>query len=240
MTRNYYLLLPCLALLTYGILAFRLLPAVFDDSDISVFFVQGVVLVLTGVVVAVNNDDHFHWISGRLSASGGGLATRLGLANPLAKRVRTGLLLAMYALIVFVLVFMAVFAAVFQAQAPRITAETSAGEHPMATIAFGRIDGENVYARVGDEPFVVAARRAVLDNIFATTDRELDIDISFNRSADGKQQNPCRSLLLAYATKPSISAASTTPTRSTADTTGPPSSMEPSSGSMGISARGNQ
>src|SRR5205807_9572077 len=47
------------------------------------------------------------------------------------------------------------------------TAETSAGEHPMATIAFGKIEGENIYARVGDEPFVVAVRRAVLDNMYS-------------------------------------------------------------------------
>ena len=57
------------------------------------------------------------------------------------------------------------------------TAETSAGEHPMATIAFGRIDGENVYARVGDEPFVVAARRAVLDNVFSSPLRWQDLAI---------------------------------------------------------------
>ena len=42
-----------------------------------------------------------------------------------------------------------------------------AGEHPLATIAFGKIDGENVFARVGEEPFVVAVRRSILDNIFA-------------------------------------------------------------------------
>jgi hypothetical protein len=47
------------------------------------------------------------------------------------------------------------------------TAETTAGEHPLATIAFGKIDGENVFARVGEEPFVVAVRRSMLDNIFA-------------------------------------------------------------------------
>jgi len=57
------------------------------------------------------------------------------------------------------------------------TAETSAGEHPMATIAFGRIDGENVYARVGDEPFVVTARRAALDNIFSSPLRWQDLAI---------------------------------------------------------------
>jgi hypothetical protein len=45
------------------------------------------------------------------------------------------------------------------------TAETSAGEHPLATIAFGKVDGENVFARVGEEPFVVALRRSLLDNI---------------------------------------------------------------------------
>jgi hypothetical protein len=47
------------------------------------------------------------------------------------------------------------------------TAETKAGEHPLATIAFGKIDGENIFARVGEEPFVVAVRRSTLDNIFA-------------------------------------------------------------------------
>ena len=47
------------------------------------------------------------------------------------------------------------------------TAETNAGEHPLATIAFGKIDGENIFVRVGDEPFVVAVRRSTLDNIFA-------------------------------------------------------------------------
>jgi len=47
------------------------------------------------------------------------------------------------------------------------TAETKAGEHPLATIAFGKIDGENIFARVGEEPFVVAVHRSTLDNIFA-------------------------------------------------------------------------
>jgi len=47
------------------------------------------------------------------------------------------------------------------------TAETKAGEHPLATIAFGKIDGENIFARVGEEPFVVAVHRSMLDNIFA-------------------------------------------------------------------------
>jgi hypothetical protein len=45
------------------------------------------------------------------------------------------------------------------------TAETKAGEHPIATIAFGKLDGDNVYARLGDEPFIVAVSRKFLDEI---------------------------------------------------------------------------
>jgi hypothetical protein len=47
------------------------------------------------------------------------------------------------------------------------TPESTAGEHPFATIAFGKTDGDNVFARLGDEPFIVAVRRSLLDNIFA-------------------------------------------------------------------------
>ncbi|MDP9004140.1 MAG: DUF4340 domain-containing protein [Verrucomicrobiota bacterium] len=54
----------------------------------------------------------------------------------------------------------------FSSFASENTAETTAGEHPFATIAFGKVDGDNVYARLGDEPFIVSVRRAFLDNIF--------------------------------------------------------------------------
>ena len=126
-SRRVAITLPCATLLAFTIGAFSLLPSTFQDSGVEVFFVQGVILVFTAVVLAVTNDDQFHWVSDRLSASGRGLATRLGLANPLAKRFRTALLLGMYALIVFVLVFMTVFAAVFHAQAPQVADETRAG-----------------------------------------------------------------------------------------------------------------
>src|SRR5438270_6925922 len=54
----------------------------------------------------------------------------------------------------------------FSSFASENTAETKAGEQPFASIAFGKVEGDGVYARVGDEPFVVAVRRAVLDQIF--------------------------------------------------------------------------
>jgi hypothetical protein len=55
----------------------------------------------------------------------------------------------------------------FSSFASENTAESNAGEHPFATIAFGKVEGEEVYARVGEEPFIVAVPRTFLDNIFA-------------------------------------------------------------------------
>ncbi len=55
----------------------------------------------------------------------------------------------------------------FSSFASENTPESTAGEHPFATIAFGKVEGDNVFARLGEEPFIVAVRRTLLDNIFA-------------------------------------------------------------------------
>jgi len=47
------------------------------------------------------------------------------------------------------------------------TAESNAGEHPLATLAFGRAEAGEVYARLSEEPFIVAARQGLLDAIFS-------------------------------------------------------------------------
>jgi hypothetical protein len=43
----------------------------------------------------------------------------------------------------------------FSSFASENTAESPAGEHPFATISFGKFDGDHVYARVGEEPFTI-------------------------------------------------------------------------------------
>jgi len=53
----------------------------------------------------------------------------------------------------------------FSSFASENTAETKAGEQPFAGIALGKLEGDNVYARLTDEPFVVAVRRGLLDQI---------------------------------------------------------------------------
>jgi hypothetical protein len=55
----------------------------------------------------------------------------------------------------------------FSSFASENTAETKAGEQPFTTLAFGKLEGNDVYARVADEPFVVAVRKTLLENIFA-------------------------------------------------------------------------
>jgi hypothetical protein len=55
----------------------------------------------------------------------------------------------------------------FSSFASENTAETKAGEQPFASVAFGKIDGDTVFARVGDEPFIVAVRRTLLDQIWS-------------------------------------------------------------------------
>ena len=53
----------------------------------------------------------------------------------------------------------------FSAYASENTADTNAGEMPLYTLAFGRTDGEMVYARLEDEPFIVSVDKAALADI---------------------------------------------------------------------------
>ncbi len=48
------------------------------------------------------------------------------------------------------------------------TAETKAGERPIVSVHFGKTEGDSVYAKLDDEPFVVRVPKAILD--FAMTD----------------------------------------------------------------------
>ncbi len=55
---------------------------------------------------------------------------------------------------------------IFSSFASENTAETGAGEHPYLSLSFGKTEGDEVYARVGEEPFIVAVNRALLDQIW--------------------------------------------------------------------------
>ncbi|HTL78839.1 MAG TPA: DUF4340 domain-containing protein [Candidatus Babeliales bacterium] len=65
----------------------------------------------------------------------------------------------------------------FSSFASENTAESKAGEQPFATIAFGKDEGDNVYTRLTDEPFVVAVRRVLLEQIPSDPLRWQDLSI---------------------------------------------------------------
>jgi hypothetical protein len=54
----------------------------------------------------------------------------------------------------------------FSSFASENTAETAAGEHPFLTLSFGKIEGNEVYARIGEEPFIVAVNQELLSKIW--------------------------------------------------------------------------
>ena len=54
----------------------------------------------------------------------------------------------------------------FSSYASENTAETKAGEEPLETILFGKMDGDNVYAKLDDEPFIVSVPKSILDGIY--------------------------------------------------------------------------
>ena len=53
----------------------------------------------------------------------------------------------------------------FSAYASENTADTNAGEMPLLTLAFGKTDGETVYARLEEEPFIVSVKKEALADI---------------------------------------------------------------------------
>ncbi|MBV9127551.1 MAG: DUF4340 domain-containing protein, partial [Verrucomicrobia bacterium] len=45
------------------------------------------------------------------------------------------------------------------------TAEAGAGEVPLSTLVFGKVEGDLVYARLEEEPFIVSVDKAILDTV---------------------------------------------------------------------------
>lgn len=119
--------------IAWPLIAFALVPSRLDHPGISVFVVMGVLSVAGAVAMVISADSAWRWLIGRLARRGGGLALRLGLAYPLARRFRTGLLCAMFGLIVFTLAFLASFAAILTTQRTSAAVDMSAGSQLYVT-----------------------------------------------------------------------------------------------------------
>lgn len=115
-----------LAVIAWEVVAFQVLPDVFDDAPIPTFVVQGVCLTAAAVSLVSQNQDVIGSALSRLGR-GRSMSLRLGLAYPLARRFRTGMTLAMYALVMFTLTFMTIFSHLFSSQIDTFTKQISGG-----------------------------------------------------------------------------------------------------------------
>jgi putative ABC transport system permease protein len=114
-----------LGALVWGVAAVPIAVALGGDLPIEGFIVQGVVLVIAAVVLVTEYQGE---IGGLLSrASGRRLSVRLGLAYPLARRTRTMLTIAQFAIVVFILVYISVLASMFGSQVDTLTAKVGGG-----------------------------------------------------------------------------------------------------------------
>ena len=99
--------------LAWGLGVDPLFPEIMGDAEIIVFVVRGVVLTTGAVSLAVSLDRVWRFAIDLLGRGGRGLAPRLGIAYPLARRFRTSMLLGMFSLVIFTVTILTSFSASF-------------------------------------------------------------------------------------------------------------------------------
>lgn len=122
---RFALSIPAVLVILYEMNAFAIFKSAYTNPAIVTFVIQGVTTSAAAVVLAAANADLI--ATGAERVTGASLAARLGVAYPLARKFRTGLLLAMYSLIIFTLTFMATFSHVFAKQTPIVANEMRGG-----------------------------------------------------------------------------------------------------------------
>jgi putative ABC transport system permease protein len=95
--------------LTWGLAVYPLFPDIMGADDMLIFVVQGVVLTVGAVSLASSLDRVWSFAVEHLGRGGHGLAPRLGIAYPLARRFRTSMLLGMFSLVIFTVTILTSF-----------------------------------------------------------------------------------------------------------------------------------
>jgi putative ABC transport system permease protein len=118
-----------LAVLGWGLAANTVRPKVFDDGSTATFIVLGVVLTFSAVLLVSQNQELLLRLVRPLPGrrAGSGLAARLAVAYPVARRFRTGATLIMYGLVVFTLVLISVLGSVIDSGVDQAVAQASGG-----------------------------------------------------------------------------------------------------------------
>jgi putative ABC transport system permease protein len=102
--------------LAWSIVCSAILKGAFDKAGLIVFVAQGVILTAYAVALVTENQTSIGAAVRKLGGGSRNMRLRLGLAYPLAKRFRTGLTLAMYAIVVFFLTLLLTISHLFGGQ----------------------------------------------------------------------------------------------------------------------------
>jgi putative ABC transport system permease protein len=118
-----------LAALAWSLAANMLRPKILEDGPTATFVILGTLLVFSGVFLVSQNQDLLTrpFRPFLLRPTPGGLAGRLAVAYPVARRFRTGAILIMYSLVVFTLVLITVFGGLIEATVDNEVANASGG-----------------------------------------------------------------------------------------------------------------
>jgi putative ABC transport system permease protein len=162
-----------LAVLAWGLSANTLRPKVFDDGSTATFVVLGSLLTFSAVFLVSQNQElltrPLRPLITRPSLAG--LAARLAVAYPIARRFRTGAILVMYALVIFTLVLITVLGNLINATTDSQVRDASGGFalradfNPSAPVAdpARRFTGGRFAGRVAAVSPLTSARGKVTD-----------------------------------------------------------------------------
>jgi putative ABC transport system permease protein len=115
----------------WGAVVFAVFPDSAEGASILMYVAQGIVMTAAGVALATLQLDRLARLLRRFGKRA--LAFRLGLAYPLARRGRTGLTVAMYALVVFILTFITAISHMIDQQVDSASAKASGGAQVLVT-----------------------------------------------------------------------------------------------------------
>jgi putative ABC transport system permease protein len=114
-----------IVVLGWGAAFIPVLGALDIDISIPVFLVQGLTMAAAGVaLLTIYQGVIARWLSRRAPHS---MSLRLGLAYPIARRWRTAMTLAMFAIVILTLVYLSIISYMFNNQVDDITADMSGG-----------------------------------------------------------------------------------------------------------------
>jgi putative ABC transport system permease protein len=118
-----------LAVLAWSLAANTLRPKILEDGSTVTFVILGTLLTFSAVFLVSQNQDLITrpFRPFMLRPTPGGLASRLAVAYPVARRFRTGAILIMYSLVVFTLVLITVLGGLIDATVDNEVANASGG-----------------------------------------------------------------------------------------------------------------